>query len=111
MTFIIIVLKTSIVIKLTICLIRPIVYIMTFMICIKIFMRAKICLTSVNILKIQESMMWQIKNIISEMIKKIKPVPTVEFVELKPKTYSFVKNNSVVKWTLKEMNHERFYDK
>ena len=74
-------------------------------------MRAKTCLTSVNILKIQESMMWQIKNIISEMIKKIKPVPTVEFVELKPKTYSFVKNNSVVKWTLKEMNHQRFYDK
>ena len=74
-------------------------------------MRAKICLTSVNILKIQESMMWQIKNIISEMIKKIKSVPTVEFVELKPKTYSFVKNNSVVKWTLKEMNNERFYDK
>lgn len=74
-------------------------------------MRAKTCLTSVNILKIQESMMWQIKNIISEMIKKIKSVPTVEFVELKPKTYSFVKNNSVVKWTLKEMNNERFYDK
>ena len=74
-------------------------------------MRAKTCLTSVNILKIQESMMWQIKNIISEMIKKIKSVPTAEFVELKPKTYSFVKNNSVVKWTLKEMNNERFYDK
>ena len=53
------------------------------------------------------------------MIGDSKLVPIVEFAELKPKTYSFVKNNGVVDWNAKEinknvvikMNYGRFSDK
>ena len=53
------------------------------------------------------------------MIDDTKPVSIVEFVELKSKTYSLVKNNGVVvqnakrinKVVVRKINHERFFGK